>query len=359
MTTVSILCLQLLLLSAAVMTSTTTETPTTTTEAPTITTDAPTTSTEAPTMSTEAPTMSTEVLTTSTETLTIEDPTTTTETPTTSATIETPTTAAPLPSVKTECSQLNCTTGTCVTTNNGEEYCTCPNGYNLTMVDNVTGICESTNVHLLYTTSVDIILLDTETGVTTNIAIGKNNSVTYIAYHYTTGYVYWTDFSAGTISRKKYPLDGSDAEMIIADDLHPAGIAIDPESDHLYFVDHNQNGTLLRSDLNGANRVELLTGLYRPAAIALDTVNKWVYYSAVSTNKTRITKCKFNGSNQQSIITDDNPGRIYGISLDLIEQRIYWTDYHNNSIKSAKVDGSDVQLITSGLTGPQRQSAHS
>jgi hypothetical protein len=23
------------------------------------------------------------------------------------------------------------------------EYCTCPNGYNLTMVDNVTGICES------------------------------------------------------------------------------------------------------------------------------------------------------------------------------------------------------------------------
>ena len=93
MTTVSILCLQLVLLSAAVMTSTTTEIPTTTTEAPTTTTDAPTTSTEAPTMSTEAPTMSTEVLTTSTETLTIEDPTTTTETPTT-----TTTTAAPLPS---------------------------------------------------------------------------------------------------------------------------------------------------------------------------------------------------------------------------------------------------------------------
>ena len=42
---------------------------------------------------------------------------------------------------------------------------------------------------------------------------------------------------------------------------------------------------------------------------------------------------------------------IYSI-VDLIEQRIYWTDYHNNSIKSAKVDGSDVQLITSGLMEP-------
>jgi hypothetical protein len=48
---------------------------------------------------------------------------------------------------------------------------------------------------------VDIILLDTKTEVTTNIAIGNNNSVDYMDYHYTTGYIYWTDFSAGTISR--------------------------------------------------------------------------------------------------------------------------------------------------------------
>lgn len=75
-------------------------------------------------------------------------------------------------------------------------------------------------------------------------------------------------------SRKKYPLDGSDAEVIIADVLRPTGIAIDPESDHLYFVDYSDNGTLLRSDLNGANRAEILTGLHLPAAIVLDTVNK-------------------------------------------------------------------------------------
>ena len=37
---------------------------------------------------------------------------------------------------------------------------------------------------------------------------------------------------------------------------------------------------------------------------------------------------------------------------DLIEQRIYWTDYYLNHIKSAKLDGSDVQLITSGLDRP-------
>ena len=42
---------------------------------------------------------------------------------------------------------------------------------------------------------------------------------------------------------------------------------------------------------------------------------------------------------------------IYFIA-DLIAQRIYWTDFIFGYIKSAKLDGSDVQLITSGLTLP-------
>ena len=46
--------------------------------------------------------------------------------------------------VKTECSIFHCTSpGTCAVRANGEEYCTCPTGYNLTMTDNTTGLCES------------------------------------------------------------------------------------------------------------------------------------------------------------------------------------------------------------------------
>ena len=43
---------------------------------------------------------------------------------------------------------------------------------------------------------------------------------------------------------------------------------------------------------------------------------------------------------------------------DLIEQRIYWTDYTLNYIKSAKLDGSDVQLITSEVTNPMGIEVH-
>jgi hypothetical protein len=46
------------------------------------------------------------------------------------------------------------------------------------------------------------------------------------------------------------------------------------------------------------------------------------------------------------------------VFADLIEQRIYWTDVSLSHIKSAKVDGSDVQLITNGLTYPTGIEVH-
>ncbi|XP_071153468.1 uncharacterized protein [Mytilus edulis] len=46
--------------------------------------------------------------------------------------------------IKTECTNFNCTApGTCAVKSDGAEYCTCPTGYNLTMTDNITGICEN------------------------------------------------------------------------------------------------------------------------------------------------------------------------------------------------------------------------
>ena len=75
------------------------------------------------------------------------------------------------------------------------------------------------------------------------------------------------------VFRKKYPFDGSDDEVIYVDNSYPYGIAIDMESDHLYWLGYRSR-TLYRSDLDGSNRTEIVTGLIDPAAITLDTVNK-------------------------------------------------------------------------------------
>ena len=75
------------------------------------------------------------------------------------------------------------------------------------------------------------------------------------------------------VFRKKFPLDGSDDEVIMADNSRPVGIAIDMENDHLYWADY-MIGIVFRSDLDGSNRTEILTGVRYPYAIALDTVNR-------------------------------------------------------------------------------------
>ena len=71
----------------------------------------------------------------------------------------------------------------------------------------------------------------------------------------------------------KYPLDGSHEEVIVADGIKPAGISIDMENDHLYWLD-NGIRKLFRSDLDGSNRREILTDMDFHLEIALDTVNK-------------------------------------------------------------------------------------
>ena len=75
------------------------------------------------------------------------------------------------------------------------------------------------------------------------------------------------------VFRRKYPLDGSVAEVIMCCGDYVSGIAIDMESDHLYWADY-MIGIVFRSDLDGSNRTEILTGVRYPYAIALDTVSK-------------------------------------------------------------------------------------
>ena len=53
---------------------------------------------------------------------------------------------------------------------------------------------------------------------------------------------------------------------------NPRGIAIDIESDNLYWLAYGSK-ELFRSDLDGSNRREILSDLNNPRAIALDTGN--------------------------------------------------------------------------------------
>ena len=72
---------------------------------------------------------------------------------------------------------------------------------------------------------------------------------------------------------------------------------------------------------------------------------------------------KSNQINQQLYLINKCKGSQYHkpfiyFTADLKEQRIYWTDNDYAHIMSAKVDGSEVEVITSGLSEPRGITVH-
>ncbi len=51
------------------------------------------------------------------------------------------------------------------------------------------------------------------------------------------------------------------------------------------------------------------------------------------------------------LISDPETG-YWDVELDLAAQRVYWTDYGRGQVRSAKFDGTDVQIVLGGLTNP-------
>ncbi len=75
-----------------------------------------------------------------------------------------------------------------------------------------------------------------------------------------------------------------------------------------------------------------------------------LYYINTSTG---IERAAFDGSNRQVIIPSDLV-KAQGVSLDLENGKIYWTDWVADKIQRANLDGSDIEdLVTTGLQLPE------
>ena len=117
-------------------------------------------------------------------------------------------------------------------------------------------------------------------------------------------------------------------------------------------------GTIQRSDFNGQNTEVLISGLNRPRDIALLAGDK-IYWTEV-TGRIRtywgrrhwagfetgkIQAADLDGSDIKEILTDLR--RLGDIALDVVRDKIYWTESWEHTIQRANLDGSNVEDIVS------------
>lgn len=204
--------------------------------------------------------------------------------------------------------------------------------------------------------------------------------------------MYWTEYG-GSICRAN--LDGSDKEVVVTTEF-PEGIALDIGCGKIYWNTAYSNQRVMRANLDGGNIETLIStgldyankgmalnlldgeiwwaGCYdmkihkanldgsshttpistssRAGDVALDLSAGKVYYTVIINGAPEICRANFDGSNKEVLINSDiaNP---WGIDLDVIGGKMYWTNYGIEKVMRADLDGSNIEeLITSGLKGP-------
>lgn len=150
-----------------------------------------------------------------------------------------------------------------------------------------------------------------------------NNSPMGVAISPADGKVYWTDFTARTVSR--VGLDGSNQETLFnysASALN--SIAVDGQNSQLYIIG-STTGTnaILRSNFSGTTATPWLSLATTNAWLSFDPVSRFLYYSEPSVS--RISRVNVDGAPvTQTVVTLSGTGA-RGITVDG-QGGLYWVD---------------------------------
>jgi len=181
---------------------------------------------------------------------------------------------------------------------------------------------------------------------------GVNCYIVYgIDYDLVDRMIYWSEIAFGLIRRVSFDnhLNGSAVETIVTGLNRPEQIAIDWINRKLYWTDHARN-TIERSDLDGSNIEVVVKHEILPQAIAVDPLHNTIYWTNFRPPR-GIQKLSTNGLYILSLVNAPHPT---GLAIDYDNNLLYWTDNHLKQLYSSDLGGYSVRVIPSSnlLTNP-------
>ena len=135
--------------------------------------------------------------------------------------------------------------------------------------------------------------------------------------------------------------------MIISEDLdEPRSIVLDLQNGWMFWSDWGKVPRIERAWLDGKSREVIIdTELVWPNGIALDTESQKLYWCDAKMD--RIEMSQVDGSSRM-VVSDKNLPHPFGFSL--LGNYIYWTDWQDRNIQKAdKTDGSNRVVMVSHL----------
>ena len=163
------------------------------------------------------------------------------------------------------------------------------------------------------------------------------------------GKIYWADWGTGKVQRAN--LDGTGVQDLITGLTDPDGIALDLTAGKMYFTDPG-DGTIRSANLDGTGMQTIYTDLvYRPYRIALDVPSGQMYWTSNTASVLftigKVQRATLAGGSVADIVPVGSYLR--DLALDLVNNKIYWSNSGDNRIQQANLDGTGAVNIKTGV----------
>lgn len=165
-----------------------------------------------------------------------------------------------------------------------------------------------------------------------------------------TNSIFWTDIGRGVVSRAY--LNGSEQEEIIqANLISPAGLALDWVTNKIYWTDMGTNRIEVATT-NGKQRALLIwQGLNKPRDIVVNPIDGYMFWSGCG-DIPMIEIADMDGGNRRSIVSK-NLKYPNGLSIDHVNNRLYFVDSGTKTLEYVNFDGSGRKVVVNdGLEHP-------
>ena len=159
--------------------------------------------------------------------------------------------------------------------------------------------------------------------------------------------VYWCS-PWGAI--EKCNLDGSGfTHLTTIDNVTPwlDYMTIDPNSSKLWFLNSNTTDAICTVNLDGSNYTEVVNNIYY--SFTVDPINNKIYYMTIESGKGRLWRANSDGTNPTIIYAYTNNDWPIQITINQIEQKVYWASVVGKNIEKCDFDGSNHETIISAL----------
>ncbi len=206
------------------------------------------------------------------------------------------------------------------------------------------------NGYIYYTDNDDdkIIRKDLDGNNPVDLVSTGSSTFLYLVVDVAGGKMYWSDTESGKDHISRANLDGTGQEVIYtaaSDNIN--GIALDFVNNKLYWTQQVANN-IRKSDFDGTNVENVITGLNNPYGIALDVNNNYMYWTDFGDDK--VYRATLSGASKTELATTGTSPK--SIAIDFTNSKLYWTDSGPDEIQSCDISGGSTTVIKTGLTNP-------